>query len=202
MTKREFLAELKWRTSVMPSDDAAATLEYYSEIIDDRMEEGLSEEEAVAAVGSPADIAAEALGGMSLEKLVKETDRPKPKRTLRAWEIVLIVLGAPLWLSLLLAAVSIVIAVYISLWACVISLYAAEVAVLACAFAGVIAFPICFFAGNISTGVFLLGAGVLLAGIGIFGFYGCIALTKAMCRLCRVIFKGIISIFTKKEAVK
>ncbi|MBO5005980.1 MAG: DUF1700 domain-containing protein [Clostridia bacterium] len=203
MTKREFLAELKWRTSVMPSDDAAATLEYYSEIIDDRMEEGLSEEEAVAAVGSPADIAAEALGGTSLEKLVKETDRPKPKRTLRAWEIVLLVLGSPIWLSLLLAAAAVVLAVYVSLWSVAVSFWAVDIAVfassIACAASGAALFCI---AGNIGAGIFLFGIGVLLAGLGTFGVLGCKALTIAIYKLSKFIIKGMIKCFVNKEGIK
>lgn len=201
MTKREFLAELKWRTSVMPSDDAAATLEYYSEIIDDRMEEGLSEEEAVAAVGSPADIAAEALGDMPAKKPADEKN--KTKRTLRAWEIVLLVLGSPIWLSLLLAAAAVVLAVYVSLWSVAVSFWAVDIAVfassIACAASGAALFCI---AGNIGAGIFLFGIGVLLAGLGTFGVLGCKALTIAIYKLSKFIIKGMIKCFVNKEGIK
>ena len=54
MTKREFLEMLNERTSRLGEAERNRLLEYYGEIIDDRMEEGLTEAEAVAALGDPA----------------------------------------------------------------------------------------------------------------------------------------------------
>ena len=54
MTKREFLEMLNKLTSRLSESERDRLLEYYGEIIDDRMEEGLSEAEAVAALGDPA----------------------------------------------------------------------------------------------------------------------------------------------------
>ena len=48
MTKREFLEMLNERTSCLSEAERDRLLEYYGEIIDDRMEEGLTEAEAVA----------------------------------------------------------------------------------------------------------------------------------------------------------
>lgn len=197
MTKNEFLAELKRYLSALPSEDVQASLDYYGEMIDDRIEEGISEEEAVGAIGSAKDIAAQVMEEIPITKLVKA--KIKPKRTLRAWEVIFLVLGSPIWVTLLLAAVIVVFSVYISLWACVISLYAADLCFFACALAGIIGF---FAAGNIGAGLFLLGAGVLLAGLGILGFFGCKALTIAMYRLSKLILKGIRNCFINREVVK
>ena len=65
-------------------------------MIDDRMEEGLAEEEAVSSFGTPEEIADQILSEIPLSRLVRE--RVKPKRALKAWEIVLLVLGSPVWL--------------------------------------------------------------------------------------------------------
>lgn len=59
MTKQEFLNELRNLTGALSEGERSKLLEYYEEMIDDRVEEGVPEEEAVAAMGSPADIAAE-----------------------------------------------------------------------------------------------------------------------------------------------
>ncbi len=199
MTKNEFLADLKRRISVLPSDDVEASLEYYAEMIEEYMEEGLSEEEAVAAIGSVADIAAQAVEDIPVTKLVKE--KIKPKRSLRAWEIVLLVLGAPLWLSLILAAVAVVFAVYVSLWSVVISFWAVEISIFASSFACLASSLALFFlAGNAGAGIFLLGSGVFLAGLGMFGAWGCKALTYAICKLGKLILKGIKNCLIKKEA--
>lgn len=69
MTKHEFLDMLNKLTSHLSEAERDRLLEYYGEIIDDRMEEGLSEAEAVAALGDPAtltrDYAAPAAEGIT-----------------------------------------------------------------------------------------------------------------------------------------
>jgi uncharacterized membrane protein len=49
MGKQEFLTRLGKALSGLPREDIEERLNFYSEMIEDRMEEGLSEEEAVAA---------------------------------------------------------------------------------------------------------------------------------------------------------
>ena len=52
MTKQEFLNELKNQISEYPSEETKQSLEYYSEMIDDRIEEGMTEAEAIASMGA------------------------------------------------------------------------------------------------------------------------------------------------------
>ena len=59
MTKREFLSRLNEGLSGLPQEDAAGRLAFYSEMIDDRIEDGLSEEEAVAGIGPVEKIVAQ-----------------------------------------------------------------------------------------------------------------------------------------------
>ena len=91
MNKQEYLEAIRSRISAMPADDVNRFMDYYSEMIDDRVEDGLSEEEAVADMGSPEAAVEQILEEMPLTKLVKE--KIKPKHELKAWEVVLIVLG-------------------------------------------------------------------------------------------------------------
>lgn len=62
MTKREFIDELCKALRSAPVDEAQRTVSFYSEAIDDRIEDGMTEAEAVAAMGDPADIAREVVG--------------------------------------------------------------------------------------------------------------------------------------------
>ena len=52
MNKKEFLRELSFRLIFMKKDDKQAILDYYSEMIDDYVEDGYTEEEAVLKLGS------------------------------------------------------------------------------------------------------------------------------------------------------
>ena len=45
MTKNEFISRLRARLSGLPKDEIRERLAFYGEMIDDRIEEGLSEEE-------------------------------------------------------------------------------------------------------------------------------------------------------------
>ena len=48
----------------------------------------------------------------------------RPKRRLQAWEIVLLALGLPVWLSLGLAALAVVLSLYVVVWSLDVSLWA------------------------------------------------------------------------------
>ena len=187
MNKQEFLAQLRKGLSGLPQDDIEERLTFYSEIIDDRIEEGLSEDAAVSAVGTTNEIVAQVIAETPLAKIAKE--RIKPKRRLKAWEIVLLVLGSPVWLSLGIAAVAVIISLYISLWSVIISLWAVFGSLIGSSFGSMLAGTLFACNDNVLTGIAMLGAGSVCAGFSIFMFYGCKGATK-----------GIL-IFTKKIAV-
>ena len=67
------------------------SLDFYREAIDDRMDSGLTEQEAVADLGSPEEISNQILAETPLPKLIRA--KVTPSRTLKAWDIVLLVRG-------------------------------------------------------------------------------------------------------------
>ena len=197
MNKVDFLLALTEKLSSLPTEEIEEGWSYYSEMIDDRMEEGLSEEEAVAGLGTVDEIAAQILADIPLSQLVKQT--LKAKRRPGVWEIVLLVLGSPIWLSLLIAAFAVVFSLYVSLWVAVISLWAVFVSLIACAFAG-IAVGIAFSAtGSVPAGFAMIGAGILCAGLGIFLFFGCRAAAKGAALLAKKMVLGVKRCFLRKE---
>lgn len=100
MDKQEFLSKLRAKLSGLPQKELEERLSFYSEMIDDRIEEGLSEEDAVKELGTVDEVAGQVIAEIPLSKLVKE--RIKPKRALNVWEIVLLAIGSPIWLSLMI----------------------------------------------------------------------------------------------------
>lgn len=200
MTKQEFLSALEQALSGLPKADIAERLDFYSEMIDDRMEEGLSEADAVSQIGSVDEIARQSIEDISLAKLV--ADRVKPKQPLSWWEIVLLILGAPLWLSLLAAAISVVIAVYAIMWSVVISLWAVEVSLWGTALGLLICGAAVFFLGNPAAGVMMLSGTLLCVGLSIFLFFGCTAMTKGIALLTKKVALWIKSRFIRKENVQ
>ena len=198
MNKHEFFEQLGRGLSGLPQEDIDERLMFYGEMIDDRMEDGLTEEEAVAEIGSPDEIASQIIAETPLTKLVKQ--KVKPKRKLKAWEIVLLAVGSPIWVSLLIAAAAVVFSLYITLWSLIISLWAITLAFGVSAVACVAACPLFIIRGYGLTGLALIGVGLLLAGLTVFLVFGCISASKGTVRLTKKIILGIKSLFVKKEA--
>lgn len=200
MLKQEFLEELRKGLSGLPQDDVEERLTFYGEMIDDRIEEGLSEEEAVNAIGPVDEIVKQTVADIPLTKLVKEKIRPN--RALRAWEIVLLVLGFPLWFPLLIAAAAIVFSLYVVLWSLLIALWAIELAFCVSAIGALVGSVVYFAGGHTATGIAAFGAALFLAGLSIFLLFGCIAASKGIVELTKKIAIGIKSLFIRKESAK
>lgn len=171
MNKPEFLAELRKGLSGLPQEEVEERLTFYGEMLEDQMEEGLSEEEAVAAAGPVDEIVRQTVADTPLAKLAKE--RIRPKRHLKAWEIVLLVLGSPVWLSLGIAAAAVLFALYVSLWSVILSLWAVFGSLAVCAAAGLPAGVLFALRGHAAAGLALLSAGLVCAGLSIWLFFGC-----------------------------
>ena len=66
MNKQEFLSELKNRLAGIPQKDIDQTIEFYEELILDKMEEGQLEEEAIASLDSIDEIVKATLSNVSI----------------------------------------------------------------------------------------------------------------------------------------
>ena len=181
MNKEKFLDALRRRLSGLPQEDMDERIAFYEEMIDDRMDEGLSEEEAVSRIGSVEEIARQIMSEIPLQKLVKE--KISPKRSLKAWEIILLVLGSPVWIPLIIAAIAVLLALYVVMWAVVICFYAVDVSFVAGTLACIVGLFVSLMVGNLAVALFSLGAGLALAGLTILMFFVCIGITKAVIKL-------------------
>lgn len=199
MHKQEFLDKLRARLSDLPQRDVEERLNFYSEMMDDRMEEGCSEEEAVLGIGSLEEIASQVIADIPLVTTKEETI--KPKRARKVWEILLLALGSPIWLALLIAAFAVVLSLYVSLWSVLISLWAVFGSFVACAPAGVLAGIVFAFGGNGLAGMAMIGTAFACAGVSVFLFFGCRAVTKGMLWLTKQMAWSIQNCFVKKGEV-
>lgn len=199
MNKQEFLEQLRKGLSGLPKDDISERLTFYGEMIDDRMEEGVPEETAVREIGTVDELVSQSIADIPLGKLVKATITPKKK--LKAWEIVLLALGSPIWLSLLIAVLAVILSVYVVLWSAIVALWAVFTAVAACGLAGIAAGVYFAVGGNVLTGIAVIGAGIACAGLSVFLFFGCMAATEGILKLTKRLSVFIKNRFVKKEEV-
>ena len=196
MTKADFLRLLERALMQLSEEERRKNLEYYSELLDDMMEEGMTEAEAVARLGSPNQIAQNILQEMPLGKLV--TTRMKPRSGWTPLAIVLAVVGSPVWVPLLLAGVAVMLAVFVSIWA----LGFAVVAVVLALAVAVVAAPIIAIRAAVLTlplGLILLGAGLVLLGLCVLGGMMAVELCKLLWQLTVWLAHKIKGLFIRKE---
>lgn len=196
MNKSEFMAALRENLKGVPEDDINKSLDFYAEMIDDRVEDGMSEEEAVEALGSMEEIINQILSEISLPKLVKE--KVRPKHTLKAWEVVLIVLGAPFWVPLLMSVCIMALSIYLSVWAVILSLYAVDLSVVISGIALVSMAIVALVQGRFAVFGMMFGCGLILVGLSILLFFGFNLVTKGILWLSKKILTGIKGLFIKK----
>lgn len=197
MSKNEFLKELESRLNGLPKEDIKERVAFYEEMINDRLEEGKSEEEALKEIGTVDEIVAQITKETPLVKLVKE--RVKPKRRIQAWEIVLIAVGFPLWFPLLITALVLIMVAYILVWTLVIVTYTVELATSIAGLVAIIAGAAAFFSGAHWYGVGLAAGGVMCIGFAILFIFACIGATKASIALTKAIILSIKKKFVSRR---
>ncbi|MBO4411281.1 MAG: DUF1700 domain-containing protein [Lachnospiraceae bacterium] len=189
MNRETFLLELKEGLAGLPSKDVEERLEFYGEMIDDRREEGLTEETAVAEIGPVDEIVRQIVADTPFTKLVKE--KVSSKTRMSGGAAALIILGFPLWFPLLLAAFVIVLALYIVVWAVILSLWAVELALLIATVAALAISAAYFVQGFPLPGLAMLGACLALAGISILFFFACAGMSKGILHLTKKAAVGL-----------
>ena len=210
MTKEQFLRELQSRLSFLPSSEVAPFLSYYGEMIDDRMEEGMSETEAVAGLGDIGRIVEVIQYEMPVTSLVvssvkEKTNQAKAKAESRwpAWGkglvIALLILGAPLWISLLIGALGVLGGMLAALVAIIVAVVAAVLALAVASIAAIVGGCLVLFK-EIGTGVALIGAGLIGCGLTILAYLLAVIVIKGVIQLTKLIFRWIKGLFVKKEA--
>ena len=187
MTKEQFIAALRQRLAALPETETEKPIAFYAESIDDRIEDGMTEEEAVAALGSIEDIAREIEASLPLTTVVKrrvQSDRARAEKSghSAAW-IVLAVLGFPVWLPLLITAAVLVLVVYVVIWVVIVSLFAVLLALIVSAVAllvyGVVKIAVIGVYGTLM----VLGAAAVIFGLAILLEEPIKALAKALAKL-------------------
>ena len=190
MKKKEFLAKLKRGLAGLPRREVSERLSFYGEMIDDRMEDGASEEDAVASIGDLSEIVSQIRADVSGARTEGKRKTGGPG----AGTVLLLILGFPLWFPLLCAFGALLLSLYVVLWSLVLSLWAAVVSLGAGAVGGAFGLVVSFFQGAVPAGLALFGLGLASAGLAILLFYGCLEISKV---LLRIPLRVTLSIFRK-----
>lgn len=201
MKKNEFLAALSRRLSALPPEEAEKSLSFYAEMIDDRVEDGMTQEEAVAALGSLDEIVASIINQLPLATVVKErvnSSRKKAKSP-TLW-MILAICGFPIWLPLTLVFVILVLTVYMVAWILIAALVAVLLALVASGVLGIIVGLIRCIGLGVGIGLFTMGVGILCAGLVILGVYPVGWLVRRLVQFTAWFGRKVKELFLRKVA--
>ena len=199
MSRDAFIGELRHKLTGIPQEAVDRTVEYYSELIADSMEDGLSEEEAVSRLGSIDEIVANVVKDTPLPQIIQYRVQESKKKGGSGWLIALLILGAPVWLPILIAVAAVLFALFVALWAVVISLWAAVAAVILTAFVAIIAGVVELCRLHLPQGLVLLGGGLVCLGLCALLYLLMKLITVGTVKLCKWIWTGIKSLFVGKK---
>ncbi len=173
MDQIEYLKQLKRHLSPLERDERNKIIEYYSELISDKLESGITEQEVLKQFGEPKELAAKILSESHDHE--KHTEHSDGKLSV----------GRIIGFSILIPFVIIALAV---LYVLAVSFALAAVG---CQLGGVFYFLGSFFvlAKDLAVGLFNLGASLFAMALGVFIAFGawkfirlCIKITISICK--------------------
>lgn len=196
MNKKEFINELGKNLNHFPKKEKNKCLHYYEEMINDRIEDGMPEEMAVKAVGSIESIVVSVTNELSLMSLMttKMNNAFSKKNNL-----VLILLGLPLWLPLLIAFIIVVLALYIVFISVIFSLYITLFAISVSGFLYAIFGFVFIFTNGLAIGLATIGSGIFAFSLALLLFKPGIALANLLLEGVKKSINSIKRLFINKE---
>lgn len=204
MKKIEFLEAVRSGIAELPYAEREAYISYYAEMIDDMIEDGMSEDDAVDVIGLPDGIAEQILREYYAEHNTEPDSgerehtytepiimaEKKTRKRMSVLTVILLILGAPVWLPLLLAGGIVLLAVYIVLWSLVISLYAIVLGFGLGGIALVLGGAVVAVAGQGMIALLFEGSGLVLIGMAILLVFVSNLVAKCAWFLTKLPFRG------------
>lgn len=198
MNKSEFLTQLRGALKQLPQYEIDQSSAFYAEMIDDRVEDGIPEEEAVASLGDINAIAAQIIA----ETPIVPKTIAKAKTGSRTLNIVLLIVLSPFWVPIALAFFFAALSIYLAIWMVIFSLW---LAVLCFIVAGILCLiatiPLLIWAYP-ATALLSAGFGFVSIGIGLFSFFGVWAASKGLFNLTKTFASWVRSLFIRRGSVQ
>lgn len=195
MTKKEFLAKGRKALSHLPKEELEERLAFYSEMIDDRMEEGLSETDAVMQILK----SEETVAHLFLDESFEEEKDEEKKGMGEGAKTALIVAGSPLWFALTVAAVVLWISLAATAFSVVVAVWSVFISFAVTAPVSVLGGIVIALFGRPLAGVAMVGVGLICTGLAVFTYYGAKVVGKGGWWLVKKSVAAVKKCFEKKE---
>ena|GEM_PF-216938 len=190
MTRSEFLWSLNNALAGLPQSEVQRVTEYYDELFNEALEEGKTEEEICAGLGSPDDIAGRVRAELAF---IRAEQKPTPKSMNAVLWVLIGILALPVGLPLGVGALSILFGMFATVFALVFALGAVVFAFGVVGLALIVAGIAVIAGGGLWFGIALIGAAFFIIGLSMLGGVGA---SHAMRAMIRGVVKGSRAIYT------
>lgn len=190
MSKIEFMSALNELLAPLNQDDRDKFLDYYEEMIEDYKETGLYEEEIFKKLGNPSDIAINILR----EHDIVDIKMPSNNKTINT---ILLILGFPIWGSLLFAGAALVFSFYIVIWCVPFITSVLSVSLLGASIFSMLGVPF-MMADTLAIGIVQLGVAIGSLGLSILSGLITVPIYKYLLKFTKEVTKNLISVFNRR----
>lgn len=185
MNRQQFFITLQQELHPLPAGEREKVIFYYREIIDDSMEEGLTEEEAVARLGNMDDLVREIF--ISIDERRKASIPAGRKVRIS----ILLALGFPLWGSVLLVVLSLVLVAFILALLPVILLGSFTLTFFVGGIWAIVGSPFVILGITVSSGIAQLGIGIAALGLSVLSAVALGFTLKGVKTACRALWRFV-----------
>lgn len=182
MTRNEFFTRLEAGLERVPPEEAAEAVRYYNEYFDDAGPERV--QQVLEELGPPEKIAQQICAEHMVKDIVVEDapqQPPKKKGLAAVWIAVLAVFASPIALPLAVAVAAVALAMVVVVLCILLVPFLVALGLLAGGLFGVV-IGISVLGTHVPTGLYAIGQGLALSGIGLLGFLPLVWLAEAMFR--------------------
>lgn len=163
----EFLQQLKSALAHLPYSEVERVVSYYSENVQDKIEDGVSEEEAIASFGNLDEIVSMIEEEVTITSIVKDKviKKSKDSNVNKILIGIIAVLGIPLWIGLGGLAIGLGIGFLAVFWSIPFALGSMYISLAFTSVSGIFIGFIRMFTFEFATGIAYFGVGVIASGL-------------------------------------
>ena len=186
MKRKEFNKRLRKNLKRVGKTEREEVVNYYNEMIDDRIESGKTEEEAIAELGLPEDLAKKTLNENVPDVKPNGEASESKNRGMTALVIALVIVCSPVLLSLVICAAAIALGLVVAALSVVLSVI---VACAGLAVGGIVVavYGVCAIFGDFGYGLMNIGGGLFASALGALAIIGLYALFKRIFKRRKIV---------------
>lgn len=193
MTKQGFLAALEQALAKLPHAEAQQAIAFYDEAISDRVEDGMTEEEAVASLGDVDEIAAQIASEIPpIPRAIAKANTGS-----RTLNIVLLALFSPIWVPIAGALAVAALCIYLAIWLIIAAMWMVVAILIGMGPLGLFVFANIFSRGFVLSSFFALGICLMACGGGLLATLGVVGVSKQLAILTRDFARWVRGLFVR-----